>query len=429
MLAQTVLPFKLDTTPDTLTAQAGLVLFGEYLHAMGLPGSFDRELPGPLNPVGYQPSAYGVSLVLMLQGGGRSLEDLRMLRADEGLRSLLSLTVLPSSDATGDWLRRTGAGEGLDGLSRVQRRLLRKLLKKETRSEYTLDIDATQVVAEKETAQWTYKGERGYMPLVGTLAENGLIVGEEFREGNAAPAAGNLEFIRYCARQMPEGKRIVAVRADSAAYQSAIFNACEENKQRFAIGADLDAAVKAVIAELPEAAWVKWRDAQIAETVHSMARTKQAFRLIVVRRPQQGDLFDENAPRYRYTAVASNRLESAADTLEWYAQRGETSENRIKELKLGFGMERMPCGQLEANAVFFRLGVLAYNRCQGFKRWALKKEWRQHQVQTLRWRLYQTAGKLVRHAGRMVLKVRDHFIELFEHIRTHCWLLANEGET
>ncbi len=429
MVSQTVLPFKLDSTPDTLTAQAGLVLFGEYLHAMGLPGSFDRELPGPLNPVGYRPSAYGVSLVLMLQGGGRSLEDLRLLRADEGLRTLLNLTAIPSSDATGDWLRRTGAGEGLEGLSRVQRRLLRKFLKRETRSEYTLDIDATQIVAEKETAKWTYKGEKGYMPLVGTLAENGLIVGEEFREGNAAPASGNLEFIRSCEQQMPQGKRIVAVRADSAAYQSAIFNACEEKQQRFAIGADLDAAVKAVINEIPESGWVKWRDAEIAETVHSMAKTTKAFRLIVVRRPQQGDLFDENAPRYRYTAVASNRIESAAETLEWYAQRGETSENRIKELKLGFGMERMPCGQFEANAVFFRLGVLAYNLCQGFKRWVLKREWRQHQVQTLRWRLYQTAGKLVRHAGRVVLKVRDNVIELFEHIRAQCWLWANEGQT
>jgi hypothetical protein len=46
--------------------------------------------------------------------------------------------------------------------------------------------------------------------------------------------------------------------------------------------------------------------------------------------------------------------------LEWYALRGETSENRSKELKLGFGMERMPCGQLTANAVFFRLGVLPW---------------------------------------------------------------------
>lgn len=82
--------------------------------------------------------------------------------------------------------------------------------------------------------------------------ENGLIVGEAFREGNAVPAAGNLEFICYCEQQMPAGKRIVAVRADSAADQAAIFNACEDKKQRFAIGgADLDAAV---IAEIPETA-------------------------------------------------------------------------------------------------------------------------------------------------------------------------------
>ena len=429
MLSQTVLPFKLDSTQDTMTAQAGLVLFGEYLHAMGLPGCLDRELPGPAHRLGYQPSAYGVSLVLMLHGGGRSLEDLRMLRADEGLRTLLDLAVLPSSDATGDWLRRMGAGEGLEGLSRVQRRQLHKLLKKEERREYTLDIDATQIVAEKETAKWTYQGEKGYMPLVGTLAENGLIVGEEFREGNAAPAAGNLEFIRYCEQQLPQGKRIVAVRADSAAYQAAILNECEDKKHRFAMGADLDSAVKSVIAEIPGTAWVQWRDAEIAETVHSMNKTQKAFRLIVVRRPQPADLFDESVPRYRYTAVASNRIESAADTLEWYAQRGEASENRIKELKLGFGMERMPCGQLMANAVFFRLGVLAYNLFQGFKHWALEKEWRQHQVQTIRWRLYQTAGKLVRHAGRIYLKVRAHVVELFEGIRAQCWLLANEGET
>ena len=126
----------------------------------------------------------------------------------------------------------------MGGLSRVQRRLLHKLLRKEDRSEYTLDIDATQIVAEKETAKWTYKGEKGYMPLVGTLAENGLIVGEEFREGNAAPAAGNLEFIRCCEQQLPAGKRIGAVRADSAAYLAAIFNHGEEQKQRLCLGAD-----------------------------------------------------------------------------------------------------------------------------------------------------------------------------------------------
>jgi hypothetical protein len=33
-VSQTVFPFKLDTTEDTITAHAGLVLIGEYLRAI-----------------------------------------------------------------------------------------------------------------------------------------------------------------------------------------------------------------------------------------------------------------------------------------------------------------------------------------------------------------------------------------------------------
>jgi hypothetical protein len=77
------------------------------------------------------------------------------------------------------------------------------------------------------------------------------------------------------------------------------------------------------------------------------------------------------------------------------------------------------------------LGAFASNFAPGeiVKRWALPKAWRRHPVQTLRWRLYQTAGKVVRHAGRVYLKVRDNVIELFEHIRAQGWRLATEGET
>jgi hypothetical protein len=45
-----------------------------------------------------------------LNGGGRSLEDTREIRDDEGLREILPpLEKFPSSDAMGDWLRRMGA--------------------------------------------------------------------------------------------------------------------------------------------------------------------------------------------------------------------------------------------------------------------------------------------------------------------------------
>ena len=87
-------------------------------------------------------------------------------------------------------------------------------------------------MAEKREAHYTYKGEKGYMPMVGPMvghvAELGLVIGHEFREGNAALAARNLEFLQACEDAMPEGRRIEAIRADSASYQAAIFNWCEE---------------------------------------------------------------------------------------------------------------------------------------------------------------------------------------------------------
>jgi hypothetical protein len=426
---QTVLPFKLGATDEALTAHGGLALIGEYVRAMSICSLIDHELPRPGSTAGYNPSAHVLPLVLMLAGGGRTLEDLRVLRHDEGLRSLLQLEEMPSSDATGDWLRRMGGKEsgGLPGLQRVNRGVFRRLLPSEDRTAYTLDIDATQIVAQKREAHYTYKGEKGYMPMVGHITELGLVIGYEFREGNAAPAAGNLEFVQACERNMPKGKKIVAVRADSAAYQAAIFNYCEETGKVFAIGADQDAAVKAAITAIPEGDWKKFRDGEIAETVHCMNKTKKAFRLIVMRRPCDQDLFEEKSP-YRYHAIASNREnEDAQATMEWYCKRGDASENRIKDLKIGFGMEYMPCGTFEANAVFFAIGVLTYNLYLGFRGAALGSGWEHVQVQTMRWRLFQTAGKIVRHGRQVFLKISAAMLEMFAAIRERCTRIMREG--
>ncbi len=77
------------------------------------------------------------------------------------------------------------------------------------------------------------KGEKGYMPMVGHIAETGFVIGYAFREGNAAPAAGNLAFLQACERNMPKGKKIAAVRAGNAAYQAAIFNSGRGKRPRF----------------------------------------------------------------------------------------------------------------------------------------------------------------------------------------------------
>jgi hypothetical protein len=425
MIKQTVLPFKLETTRDMITPHAGLALMGEFAVGVGLDKALDRYLPAPGSGAGYLASEHVFPLVLMLNGGGGKLEDSREIREDVGLREILHLERMPSSDATGDWLRRTGSNGGLEGLEKVNRKMLKRVLKREKHKGYTLDIDATGIEAEKESAKMTYKGYRGYMPMVGHLGENGLIVGDEFREGNDSPGSRNLEFVRYCKRQLPKGKKIKAFRSDSAAYQAKVINHCQEKGIEFAIGGDLDAAVKNVIRSMREEEWQPYQNGFIGETVHSMEETKEAFRLVVIRRPYQGDLFDKEESTEKYTTIATNRGGSAEEVVRWYNQRGESSENRIKELKIGFGMERMPCGQFEANAVFFRIGVLAYNVGRLFVLSTLDMAWHRHQVQTLRWKLYETAGKIVFHGGHIYLKVSRSLEKLFSQVRLRSWEFAH----
>jgi hypothetical protein len=85
-----------------------------------------------------------------------------------------------------------GVNGGLCGLEKVNPRALKRAMKYDGIKGYTLDIDATGIEAERQSAKMTYKGFKGYMPIGGHIAENGVVVGDEFREGNESPARRNL---------------------------------------------------------------------------------------------------------------------------------------------------------------------------------------------------------------------------------------------
>jgi len=405
-LPQLILPIKMERSSERLTSLGGLVVLEELARAVNLWEEVDRALEGPKSGRGYKPREFVQALVWMLHAGGRRLEDLRELRAEQEVLGELGLQAVPDAGTVGDWLRRQGL-QGAEAIQQVNRRLVEACLQSEP-EEVVLDVDATEVEAEKQDAQWTYHHVQGYMPLLGYV--NGVCVGHQFREGNQSPSAGILEFAQSCEAALPRGKRIY-FRSDSAAYQAAVINHYSQPGRSFTITADLDAAVKREIQNLPEVAWQPYRtqegittDRESAETVHSMNGSEQAFRLMVLRWPNpQPNLFE--ADRYCYHAVATNREEPASEVIWKHNQRGE-SENWHKELKVGFGMEQMPCGQLEANALYFAIGVLAYNLGQLLKGRVLPASYRTVTVATLRWKVYRLAGKLVRHARGWMLQIK-----------------------
>lgn len=424
-LPDLILPLKLEKSEDLLTSLGGLVVLEEMAQALKVWQRVDEHLRGPGSGRGYRPREFVQPLVWMLHAGGRRLEDLRELRAEQEVLENLGLRAVPDAGTVGDWLRRQGAG-GVAGLERVNRELLQGALEEEG-EELILDVDATEIEAEKQEAKWTYHHVQGYMPLVGYV--HGLCVGQEFRDGNVSPGAGILAFAQKCEAALPAGKRI-DFRSDSAAYQAGVIDYYSQPGRTFTITADLDAAVKREIKNLPESAWQPYRtteglatDRQIAETVHTLNRTKQAFRLIVLRwlNPQP-NLFETE--RYCYHAVASNREESAAEVIWKHNGRG-SSENWHKELKLDVGMEQMPCGQWEANALYFAIGVLAYNLAQLLKRQVLPASLRTATLATLRWKVYRLAGKLVRHARGLILQIKADAEKwlLLQSARVQCALL------
>lgn len=404
------LRFEIAGTEEPLIARGGLILPYEMAQALKLPQVIDQELPSAGSGHSYKPSRFVLPLIIMFHGGGKKLEDLRELRGEISLCKLMDMEEMPASCTVGDWLRRMGEDiRGLSGLGKVNDHVVNKVLKKDTRTEYTLDQDATIIESEKYEAQYTYKKEKGYQPFLGCLYEVGMILDDEFRDGNVPAGFGALESMKRCDQKMPEGKRIAYYRADSASYQAGVINYCFlkdklGKKKLFTITADKDEAVMKAIKAIPEQEWQRYKDdRQIAETIHTMTKTTEAFRLVVQRWPKrQAELFDPEP--YCYHVIATNREETAEEVVALHNQRGEV-ENIFKELKGGFGMEWMPCGETLANAAFFRVGVIAYNLFQAMKLLSLPVWWRRATIATARWSIYQTACRLVYHARRIVLKL------------------------
>ncbi|TKB80697.1 MAG: IS1380 family transposase [Nitrospira sp.] len=433
---QTVFGFKLERTEEPVTAHGGLALLAEFNHGLGLCGLVDRYLPGPGSNRGDAPSVFVDRLILMLQAGGRCLEDLRALTREVGLMRRLDREAIPDPDTLGDWLQRMGEARtgpaGLVGLGQVRDVLNARLLRRDGDATYTLDADATLIEAEKREAQWRDQQVRGSMPMLGFLFETPVCLVDEFRAGNVSPGAGPLAFYRACKARLPQGKRSARDRADRASYQAELVNALEADQAHWAITADQDVAVKAVIAGLTPAAWQEPEPGggdQVAEAGHTMTAAKAAFRLIIKREARrQRELFDEGTtPSVSHVVARHGPVEekTAHEGLVWHHQRGQ-AENFHKELKHGLGLEPLPCGEAGANAVFFRIGVLAYHLFIGFKRLACPAAWAPHTIATIRWRLVQGAGRILRHAGRVVLRLGldAETLVVWHGIRQRCWTLG-----
>ncbi|MCK4675062.1 MAG: transposase, partial [Gammaproteobacteria bacterium] len=119
---------------------------------------------------------------------------------------------------------------------------------------------------------------------------------------------------------------------------------------------------------------------------------------------------------YFYRFIATNQDDwSNSQIIHWYNQRAEDSENRIKELKLDFGGDTLPCSDFNANALYFLISALSFNLF-ALMRQLLPEELASHRAMTIRWRLYAIAAKVVKTGRHLFVKLHTKHQTLLEQV-------------
>jgi hypothetical protein len=419
-VSDTALGFKLSTTRARITPRAGLALVRRMAQRLGVSADLGRAL-GRLKRRrrGLSPAEQALDWVMMLVAGGQCGADLRLLRADRGTIDLLGHAGM--APRTGREFLARFDWPALDELSRTVGRCAARTAAEAGVTTATLDVDATFVEAHKAGARHSYKGAPGYMPMLGSWAETQSCLAGEFRDGNVSPSTGALPFLVRLVRRLPAGLERVRLRSDSAWYQARVFDWCAARGVEFAVtDVQTEAVVKAIEAIAP-GQWQPFSagapDEQIAETVHAVEGGRQAYRLVVVRHPwRQLEVFKG---LWQYQAVITNMAWSAERLILWHRERA-TSENGstelaevwIKELKGGFGLDRLPSGRFESNAAYFELALLAYNLVVALRRVALPPSFWTATIKTVRFHFIHIAALVVRHARRLVVKLAEGYRHL-----------------
>ena len=406
---------------------------GQLMDSLSLAERIDKHFPQPKSNRGYKPSEIIKTLILMQHEGSFHLDEVRHIQDDEALRTVLDLKKLPQATTLGDWLRRIGNQPQIqDAWVKVNKAVLQSALHR--CKKVTLDIDATEIVAHKADAKWTYNKNKGFMPMVGHIAETGQVVAVDFRQGNVPPAQDNLAFIQQCQQSLPEGCVLNALRIDAAGYQIKIIEYCDDQDIQYAIRAKTSATMRAQIDAAGDSDWHPLLDKQgkpvngqdTYRTSFCIGNYKKAFTLVIQRTAIKGqaslDLDSQESSEaisqggYIYRAIATNRDElTDSQVVHWYNQRAEDSENRIKELKLDFGGDTLPCSDFNANALYFLISSLSYNLF-ALMRQLLPEELAHHRAMTLRWRLYAIAAKVVKTGRQLFVKMQEKHRILLEQV-------------
>jgi hypothetical protein len=441
--------FEVDPQPleETLTAFGGMPLVVQTFRSLELPKSVREQVEVRERERGYDEATLVESFVILNAAGGECVDDFERLRGDPGLAEMMGHE-LPSPSAARQFLYAFHEQEKieeakqrrlpdeiayipeetkpLEGLGRVNCDLVQRVGKNVAEQRIaTVDQDATIIESRNKEALPTYEGPRGYQPMLAVWAEMGLVLADQFRDGNVPAQMEPLPVARRAFAALPSTVKEYYYRGDSACHESGLVNWLRDEKREggpagrigFAISARMSDALHAAIQAVPEKEWKGYGEehpSEIRECADvpfvpgekSEKKDSQPLRYVAIRiRKKQGELFEDGSA-VRHFAILSNRWELEAGRLiEWHREKAGTIELVHDILKNDLAGGVLPSKYFGANAAWLRLAVISHNVLTAMKRLALPAEMLTARPKRLRFLLFNMPGRLTHHARSMLLRL------------------------
>ena len=425
---------------DAVTPHAGSALLIDLGRRSGVMAAAERHLSAKKSAKGLGSGQFVESFVVLSTLGGECLDDFDGLRRDRGLAALLGYD-LPAASTARQWLARFHAADavadrprqggfippesaGLAGLRAVVEHSVRThVAAVRPGRTVTLDVDAHLVEASKRSALPTYAGYRGYQPLLVQWAETGLVLADEFRDGNVPAAVGIRELVDQAYASLPvraedgDDAWQVSVRSDSAAYEQATLDHWHGRRWRFAVSADLSRQLHAAIVALPPDAWAFWAEEQhgvirewaevpFVPSRKTEQKDAQPYRYLAIRvRTPQGVLFGDGGTVKHFAVVTNDWATDGPALLAWQRGKAGTIEHVNDLLKNELAAGVYPSDKFGANAAWLRVQVLTHNLLELLKATTLDPQYRRARPKRLRFAIFTQFGRVVRHA-------REQFVRL-----------------
>ena len=256
----------------------------------------------------------------------------------------------------------------------------------------TIDLDTTDVEVygrKKRGVAYNYQGQRCGRPHVATWAETGVTLAADLLSGDQDPRPEAAGLLRRALASLPGGVARVALRADAGYFAVNLALAAHREGVRFAIGAQRIAPLWRTLAGIAESDWIEATEmpgAQVAIAEYRPAWWPTSTRLLIrrVRLDASQVSTDPRARRrptlhpdqralpleelacadavYGYSFILTNHDVSpparAAAVDHWYRHRTEI-ENIFRDAKHGAALRHLPSGYLEVNTAWMGGALLA----------------------------------------------------------------------